>query len=87
MAIAETATGKPTLVIIETQTGRQTQIWYPDAGGFVGCAHLTPVERFELPGSSFEAPWKIADAVDHITSVLYPEPDQLHNPIGDQHAA
>lgn len=64
-----TATGKPTLVIIETQTGRQTQIWYPEGAGFVGCSHLDPVESFDLPDCilSRGRAWKIEDAIDYVT--------------------
>lgn len=82
-----TATGKPYLVIIDTQAGRQTQVWYEDHGRFVGTGGVKPLHKWPLPGSSFGALWKIADAIDHVTSIEFPDPSMLSNPFGDHHAA
>lgn len=65
---APTTTGKPYLVMIQTQAGAQPQIWYEDGGRFVGCSHLKPMEKYELPGSSWDAPWPIAAAVEYVAS-------------------
>ena len=71
-----TATGKPYLVIIETQAGPQPQIWYEDHGRFVGCGHLKPVQKYPLPMMRAPgSPWEVDTAVAFIT-------EKNHAPMG-----
>lgn len=60
-----TATGKTVLVIIETQAGPQPQLWHQDRGGFVGCAHLKPIETYPLPPAVTNDGWTIERAISY----------------------
>ena len=58
------ATALAYLVIIDTQAGPQPQIWYDDAGKFVGCDHLKPVEKYPLPPG--DGKWCIDAAIHYL---------------------
>lgn len=78
---------KATLVIIATQAGPQPQIWYDDGGRTVG-PPIKPIASFPLPAPPhLPGWWRIDDAIAHVASKLYPQPNQLHNPIGDHSEA